>query len=107
MQRASDDSKAGDSKVTRAAQAEALDDAILNIEKAYGKGSIMRMGQQPVVPVAGISTGSASLDLAIGGVGLPRGRIVEIFGPESSGKTTLTLHVVANAQKEGDRKSVV
>jgi recombination protein RecA len=113
MQRAEDaktEAKNGDPKSNdpkhldpkaRAAQTEALDDAILNIEKAYGKGAIMRMGQQPVVPVAGISTGSLTLDLAIGGVGLPRGRIVEIFGPESSGKTTLTLHVVANAQKEG------
>ncbi|MEZ5965382.1 MAG: recombinase RecA [Planctomycetota bacterium] len=100
MQSRSDDTKT-DAKAARAAHAEALDDAILNIEKAYGKGSIMRMGQQPAVPVAGISTGSLSLDLAIGGCGLPRGRIVEIFGPESSGKTTLTLHVVANAQKDG------
>ena len=65
---------------TRAAQTEALDDAILNIEKAYGKGSIMRFGQQPAVPVACISTGSIALDLAIGGNGLPRGRIVEVSG---------------------------
>src|SRR5690606_38844740 len=101
MQRADEAKNATDSKAARAAQAEALEDAILNIEKAYGKGSIMRLGQQPAVPVAGISTGSVALDLAIGGCGLPRGRIVEIFGPESSGKTTLTLHVVANAQKEG------
>ncbi len=95
MQRVTDDSKGGK------AASEALDDAILNIEKAYGKGAIMRMGQQPVVSIAGIPTGSLALDVAIGGVGLPRGRIVEIFGPESSGKTTLTLHVVANAQREG------
>ncbi len=118
MQRADDsktsDSKTSDSKTsdsksdskntdtkTRAAHAEALDDAILNIEKAYGKGSIMRFGQRAVVPVACIPTGSFALDLAIGGSGLPRGRIVEVFGPESSGKTTLALHVVANAQKEG------
>jgi len=101
MQRSDDAKTNSDPKAGRAAQAEALDDAILNIEKAYGKGAIMRMGQQPVVPVAGISTGSLTLDVAIGGSGLPRGRIIEIFGPESSGKTTLTLHVVANAQKEG------
>ena len=95
MQRVSDDSKGAK------AAAEALDDAILSIEKDYGKGAIMRMGQQPVVSIAGIPTGSLALDVAIGGVGLPRGRIVEIFGPESSGKTTLTLHVVANAQRAG------
>jgi recombination protein RecA len=97
MQRADDAKTNPDAKAAR----EALDDAILNIEKAYGKGSIMRLGQQPVAPVAGISTGSVTLDLAIGGTGLPRGRIIEVFGPESSGKTTLTLHVVANAQKDG------
>jgi recombination protein RecA len=101
MQRTDDAKTTSDPKAARAAQAEALDDAILNIEKAYGKGAIMRLGQQPVAPVAGISTGSLALDLGIGGCGLPRGRIVEIFGPESSGKTTLTLHVVANAQKDG------
>ena len=78
-----------------------LADAIAAIQKSYGEGSIMRMGDEAPPPADGISTGSLSLDLAIGGVGLPRGRVVEIFGPESSGKTTLTLHVVANAQKKG------
>jgi len=82
-------------------QGEALNDAISAIEKSYGKGAIMRMGEEPVVPIAGISTGSVALDLACGGRGLPRGRVVEVYGPESSGKTTLTLHVVANAQKTG------
>jgi recombination protein RecA len=82
-------------------RAEALDDAIQSIEKSYGKGAIMRLGGQPVAPVDGISTGSLGLDLAVGGRGLPRGRVIEVYGPESSGKTTLTLHVVANAQKQG------
>ncbi len=79
----------------------ALEGALAAIEKSYGKGSIMRLGQGIQIPVDGISTGSLSLDLALGGKGLPRGRVVEIFGPESSGKTTLALHVVANAQKGG------
>ena len=78
-----------------------LADAIAAIQKSYGEGSIMRMGDEAPPLTDGISTGSLSLDLAAGGVGLPRGRVVEIFGPESSGKTTLTLHVVANAQKKG------
>ena len=82
-------------------QNEALKEAVTAIEKSYGKGAIMRMGSAPVVSVPGISTGSLALDLACGGRGLPRGRVVEIYGPESSGKTTLTLHVVANAQKGG------
>ncbi|MBX3464205.1 MAG: recombinase RecA [Planctomycetes bacterium] len=76
-------------------------DAIAAIQKDYGEGSIMRMGDRVETPVDGISTGSLGLDLAIGGKGLPRGRVIEIFGPESSGKTTLTLHVVANAQRQG------
>ncbi len=80
---------------------EALEDALLSIHKSYGEGSIMRLGDRPAVPVDGISTGSIGLDLAVGGRGLPRGRVIEVFGPESSGKTTLTLHVVANAQKAG------
>ena len=79
----------------------ALDEAIASIHKDYGEGSIMRMGDDFVSPIDGISTGSLGLDLAIGGKGLPRGRVVEVFGPESSGKTTLTLHVVANAQRAG------
>ena len=80
----------------------ALDVALGEIEKAYGKGSIMRLGDAQVAKeIRGIPTGSISLDLALGGKGLPRGRVVEIYGPESSGKTTLTLHVVANAQRAG------
>jgi len=78
-----------------------LEDAIASIQKSYGDGAIMRMGDELPPIVNGISTGSLSLDLATGGTGLTRGRVVEIFGPESSGKTTLTLHVVADAQKQG------
>jgi len=71
------------------------------IEKQFGKGSIMRLGDRPEQTIEGISTGALSLDIALGGAGLPKGRVVEVFGPESSGKTTLTLHVIANAQREG------
>ena len=85
----------------KSVQKEALEDALTSIEKSYGKGAIMRLGGKTVVPIEGISTGSFGLDLCIGGRGLPRGRVVEVFGPESSGKTTLTLHVVANAQRAG------
>ena len=79
----------------------ALETAILQIEKAYGKGTIMRMGDGSQVNVEAIPTGSISLDLALGIGGVPRGRIIEIYGPESSGKTTLALHIVASAQKMG------
>jgi recombination protein RecA len=79
----------------------ALDMALGQIEKQFGKGSIMRMGEHIGVGVAAISTGALSLDLALGIGGLPRGRVVEIFGPESSGKSTLALHVVAEAQRNG------
>jgi len=75
--------------------------AIGQIEKEFGKGSIMRLGDNKVVDVPVISTGALSLDIALGIMGLPRGRIIEIFGPESSGKTTLCMHVIANAQKAG------
>lgn len=79
----------------------ALDTALAQVEKNFGKGSAMRLGDKPVQNVEVIPTGSLALDLALGIGGLPRGRIVEIYGPESSGKTTLALHVVANAQKNG------
>ncbi|MHB1772312.1 MAG: recombinase RecA [Acidimicrobiales bacterium] len=75
--------------------------AIGQIEKQFGKGSIMRMGEKGAVGVAAISTGAMALDIALGIGGLPRGRVVEIFGPESSGKSTLALHVVAEAQRNG------
>ena len=79
----------------------ALETAIAKIEKDYGKGTIMRLGDDISVNVEALSTGSLSLDLALGIGGVPRGRIVEIYGPEASGKTTLALHVVASAQKSG------
>jgi recombination protein RecA len=85
-----------------------LESAIAQIEKQYGKGSIMRLGSRDVlVPVSVIPTGSISLDAALGVGGLPRGRVVEIFGPESSGKTTLALHVAAQAQKMGGQVAFV
>ena len=71
------------------------------IEKSYGKGAVMKMGDSAVVPIASISTGSLGLDTALGIGGLPRGRVVEIYGPESSGKTTLAIHAIAEAQKAG------
>jgi len=79
----------------------AIDMAIAQIEKQFGKGSIMRLGEKKVVDVAAISTSCLSLDAAIGIGGVPRGRIIEIYGPESGGKTTLALHIVAEAQKAG------
>ncbi|MHC4453561.1 MAG: recombinase RecA [Planctomycetota bacterium] len=80
---------------------QALERAVSQIERQFGKGSIMRLGSDEKLDVPVISTGSLSLDLALGVGGMPRGRVVEVFGPESSGKTTLTLHIVANAQKTG------
>lgn len=79
----------------------ALDAALAQIERAFGKGSIMRLGEDQVVEAEVVSTGSLGLDIGLGIGGLPRGRIVEIYGPESSGKTTLALHVIAEAQKAG------
>ena len=79
----------------------AVDSAMLQIERQFGKGSIMKLGSRPIIQVPVISTGSIALDKALGVGGLPRGRVVEVFGPESSGKTTLALHAVANAQKQG------
>jgi recombination protein RecA len=79
----------------------AVELTLAQIEKQFGSGAIMRLGDKPLTVTEGISTGSLSLDTALGGAGLPKGRIVEVFGPESSGKTTLTLHVIAAAQKAG------
>ena len=80
----------------------ALEAALSQIERAFGKGSIMRLGKnEKAVEIETIPTGSLGLDIALGVGGLPRGRIVEIYGPESSGKTTLALHTVAEAQKRG------
>src|ERR1700742_2034869 len=83
-------------------RSKAVEAALANIEKKFGKGSIMRLGDKEVIDIPAISTTSISLDAAIGVGGIPRGRIIEIYGPESSGKTTLALHIVAEAQKSGD-----
>jgi recombination protein RecA len=82
-------------------RAKSLETALLQIERQFGKGSVMRLGEETRVPVEVIPTGSIALDVALGLGGLPRGRIVEIYGPESSGKTTVALHAVANAQRLG------
>lgn len=85
----------------------ALETALVQIEKKYGAGAVMRLGETRALQIEAISTGSLSLDIATGIGGLPRGRIVEIYGPESSGKTTLALHVVAEAQKQGGEAAFV
>jgi len=82
-------------------QKKSLDLAIKQIDKAFGKGTLIRLGDKEVVPTEAISTGSLGLDLALGVGGIPKGRVVEIYGPESSGKTTLTLHAIAECQKAG------
>ncbi len=79
----------------------ALESALLHLEKQFGKGTVMRLGDQPIVPMDVIPTGSIALDVALGIGGLPRGRVVEIYGPEASGKTTVALHAVASVQKAG------
>ncbi len=79
----------------------AVESAMSQIERQFGKGAIMKLGSQPIVKVPVIATGSLSLDKALGIGGLPRGRVIEVYGPESSGKTTLTLHAVAEAQRQG------
>ena len=101
-----------DKKLTKTASVandkkEAIQTAMKNIEKIYGKGSIMRLGDQTNLNVEVIPTGSLALDLALGIGGVPRGRIIEIYGPESSGKTTLALHIVAQAQKAGGEVAFV
>ena len=89
-------------KALNTEKAKALQAALAQIEKQHGKGAIMRLGEGEVIDdIEVVSTGSLGLDIALGVGGLPRGRVVEIYGPESSGKTTLALHVVAEAQKQG------
>ena len=80
---------------------EAIQRVIAQIEKQYGQGAIMQMDEHSYAKIEGIGTGALSLDIALGGVGIPRGRVTELFGPESSGKTTLALHIIANAQRAG------
>ncbi len=101
-----------DKKITKTASVandkkEAIQTAMKNIEKMYGKGSIMRLGDQTNLNIEVIPTGSLALDLALGIGGVPKGRIIEIYGPESSGKTTLALHIVAQAQKAGGEAAFV
>ena len=88
-------------KMVSEAKGKAIESALANIEKKFGKGSIMRLGERPVEEIGSISTNCLSLDAAIGVGGFPRGRVIEVYGPESSGKTTLALQVVASAQKVG------
>ena len=85
----------------------ALDTAIAQIEKNFGKGTVMRLGDKPEMQIDAIPTGSLALDAALGIGGVPKGRIIEIYGPESSGKTTLALHIVASAQKKGGEVAFV
>ncbi len=92
---------AGQDRAVNKEKLKALQLTLDKIEKSYGKGTIMKLGDSAVVPVDVISTGSLTLDMALGTGGLPRGRVVEIYGPESSGKTTLAIHAIAEAQKQG------
>jgi recombination protein RecA len=89
------------------AKRKSLENTLAQVEKAFGKGAIMKLDEAQFLAIPGISTGSISVDLALGGRGIPRGRIVEIFGPESSGKTTLALTVAAHAQKDGGVAAVI
>src|SRR3990170_4304914 len=86
---------------SKEARFQALKIALDQIEKQHGKGAIMKMAEGPIAKIDAISTGSISLDAALGIGGVPRGRVIEIFGPESSGKTTICLHILAEAQKTG------
>ena len=85
----------------------ALQTAISQIEKQYGKGAVMKLGQATTMQVDAISTGSLGLDMALGIGGVPRGRIIEVYGPESSGKTTVALQIIAQAQKEGGEAAFI
>jgi recombination protein RecA len=95
------EAKKTETKVVDNAKQQALTAALVQIEKQFGKGSIMKMSDRPQVSIEAIPTGALSLDIALGIGGVPKGRIIEIYGPESSGKTTLALHIVAEAQKMG------
>src|SRR5271156_3985948 len=88
-------------RVEKGDRKRALEAALSQIDRAFGKGSVMKLGQREVVDTDTLSSGSLGLDIALGIGGFPRGRVIEIYGPESSGKTTLALHAVAEAQKKG------
>ena len=93
--------------ITQEQKTKALDLALDHIEKQFGKGAIMKLGQDFKLDIPAISTGSVAIDIALGVGGVPRGRVIEIFGPESSGKTTLTLSIIANAQKAGGQAAFI
>ena len=93
--------KAKKPTVKKSTKSETLENVIAQIEKQYGQGAIMQMDENQYAKIEGIPTGALSLDLALGGAGIPCGRVTELYGPESSGKTTLALHIIANAQKKG------
>ncbi|MGE5455166.1 MAG: DNA recombination/repair protein RecA, partial [Methylocystaceae bacterium] len=101
MEKDKEKDKDKDKDKERIGKADALDKAIRDIEREFGRGSIMKLGENSSLNIESIPTGSLSLDLALGVGGIPRGRIIEVFGPESSGKTTVALHVVAESQKLG------
>src|SRR5699024_69182 len=86
---------------------QALDMALRQIEKQFGKGSIMKLGEQAAQKIAAIPSGSLALDVALGIGGYPKGRVIEIYGPESSGKTTMALHAIAEAQKQGGHAAFI
>ena len=91
----------------KAAKKKALESAISQLERSYGKGTVIKMGESSNINIGSVSTGSIGLDLALGIGGLPKGRIIEIFGPESSGKTTVALHAIAEVQKEGGEAAFI
>ena len=101
MAKAAAPKKSLERPITAEEKKKALDAAIAQIEKQFGAGSVMRMGEKANLDVEALPTGSIGLDMALGIGGLPKGRIIEIFGPESGGKTTVTLHAIAEAQKLG------
>ena len=94
-------------EITAEKKDQLLNEALKTIEKQYGKGSIMKLGEHAFVDVDAISTGSLAIDNALGVGGLPRGRIIEIYGPESSGKTTLALQCIAECQKDGGKAAFI
>src|ERR1700740_492612 len=96
-----------DKKTGTMERQKALEAALAQIDRAFGKGSAMRLGSKETMQVEAISTGSLGLDIAVGAGGLPRGRVIEVYGPESAGKTTLALHVIAEAQKNGGTAAFV